>query len=26
VLGFDSIPRTQVGKARRLIDERPKQV
>ncbi len=26
VLGFDSIPRTQTGKARRLIDERPKQV
>ena len=25
VLTFDSIPRTQVGKARRLIDERPKQ-
>jgi phenylacetate-CoA ligase len=24
VLAFDSIPRTQVGKARRLIDERPK--
>jgi len=26
VLGFDSIPRTLTGKARRLIDERPKQV
>ena len=26
VLGFDSIPRTQTGKARRLIDERPKLV
>ena len=25
VLEFDSIPRTQVGKARRLIDERPQQ-
>jgi len=25
VLGFDSIPRTLTGKARRLIDERPKQ-
>ena len=26
VMEFDSIPRTQVGKARRLIDERPKQL
>ena len=26
VLQFDSIPRTQVGKARRLIDERPPQL
>jgi phenylacetate-CoA ligase len=26
VLGFEAIPRTQTGKARRLIDERPKQV
>ncbi|MCW2311111.1 phenylacetate--CoA ligase PaaK [Rhodoferax antarcticus] len=26
VLGFDSIPRTQTGKARRLIDERPRQI
>jgi len=26
VLGFESIPRTLTGKARRLIDERPKQV
>ena len=26
VLGFDSIPRTLTGKARRLIDERPRQV
>lgn len=26
VLGFDSIPRALTGKARRLIDERPKQV
>ncbi len=25
VMGFDSIPRTQTGKARRVIDERPKQ-
>ena len=25
VLGFESIPRTLTGKARRLIDERPKQ-
>ena len=26
VLGFDAIPRTQTGKARRLIDARPKQM
>jgi phenylacetate-CoA ligase len=26
VMGFEAIPRTQTGKARRLIDERPKQV
>jgi phenylacetate-CoA ligase len=26
VLGFEAIPRTLTGKARRLIDERPKQV
>ena len=26
VLGFEEIPRTLTGKARRLIDERPKQV
>ncbi|TXI77611.1 MAG: phenylacetate--CoA ligase [Dechloromonas sp.] len=26
VMEFDSIPRTQVGKARRVLDERPKQV
>jgi len=26
VLGFEAIPRTQTGKARRLVDERPKQV
>ena len=26
VLGFDAIPRTQTGKARRVIDERPSQV
>jgi phenylacetate-CoA ligase len=26
VLGFESIPRTLTGKARRLIDERPKQI
>jgi len=26
VLGFDAIPRTQTGKARRLVDERPSQV
>jgi phenylacetate-CoA ligase len=25
VLGFEAIPRTLTGKARRLIDERPKQ-
>ncbi|UCV11821.1 phenylacetate--CoA ligase [Dechloromonas denitrificans] len=25
VMEFDSIPRTQVGKARRVLDERPKQ-
>jgi phenylacetate-CoA ligase len=25
VMGYDSIPRTQTGKARRVIDERPKQ-
>ncbi len=25
IMGFDSIPRTQTGKARRVIDERPKQ-
>ena len=26
VMEFDSIPRTQVGKARRVLDERPKQI
>jgi phenylacetate-CoA ligase len=26
VLGFDAIPRTLTGKARRLIDQRPRQV
>ena len=26
VMDFDSIPRTQTGKARRVIDERPKQI
>ena len=26
VMEFDSIPRTQVGKARRVLDERPKQL
>jgi len=26
VMDFDSIPRTQTGKARRVIDERPKQL
>ena len=26
VLEFEAIPRTQTGKARRLIDERPKQL
>lgn len=26
VMGFDSIPRTLTGKARRVIDDRPKQV
>jgi len=26
VLGFDAIPRTQTGKARRLVDERPSQL
>jgi phenylacetate-CoA ligase len=25
VMEYDSIPRTQVGKARRVLDERPKQ-
>jgi phenylacetate-CoA ligase len=25
VMEFDTIPRTQVGKARRVVDERPKQ-
>ena len=25
VMAFDTIPRTQVGKARRVVDERPKQ-
>jgi phenylacetate-CoA ligase len=25
VLGYDTIPRTQTGKARRVIDERPKR-
>jgi phenylacetate-CoA ligase len=25
VMAFDTIPRTQVGKARRVLDERPKQ-
>jgi phenylacetate-CoA ligase len=26
VMDFDTIPRTQTGKARRVIDERPKQL
>ena len=26
VMDFDSIPRTQTGKARRVIDQRPKQI
>ena len=25
VMEFDTIPRTQVGKAKRVLDERPKQ-
>jgi len=26
VMDFDSIPRTQTGKARRVLDQRPKQI